>query len=143
MPDCPADGVLDGRDPDGPGVEPGGVAEGRGLAGVPPGVDVPPGEVDGRLDDGPDTVGGLDGREAGGVDDGRFDGPEDGVPPTLGVLGPRVPPGVLGRGVPLPELPETVGVLPAREVPGVPYDRKVYVCDKDDVWLTVEAPKTK
>jgi hypothetical protein len=26
---------------------------------------------------------------------------------------------------------------------GTKYDRKIYVCDKDDVWLTVEVPKTK
>ncbi|MFO0781885.1 MAG: hypothetical protein U0524_03270 [Candidatus Saccharimonadales bacterium] len=24
---------------------------------------------------------------------------------------------------------------------GVKYDRKIYVCDKDDLWLTIEAPK--
>ena len=26
---------------------------------------------------------------------------------------------------------------------GAKYDRRVYVCDKDDVWLTLEEPKTK
>jgi hypothetical protein len=26
---------------------------------------------------------------------------------------------------------------------GAKYNRKIYVCDKDDVWLTVEMPKAE
>jgi hypothetical protein len=72
---------------------------------------------------GVDTFGGPDPRP--GADAGRFVEPGGGLPPTLGGgLDPRWEPPGVPDGDELPELPDTVGGVPEREVPpGVDEER--------------------